>query len=585
MQSFLKLRGSTFWFRRKLPRPLGAHLGLQEFACSLRTGSRRDADARAKAVWLETERVFALAVSSLAREQALVLLRRIAREQPWAPSKDVAEVGERAAAGDERDVLAILEHARSDVLKLPPDEQGRVLLFLREWLDLLDMHGRKVTEEAMTRHAGTVGATTGLLEHVKTLNRQRHHLALVKGLGEQVERQANTTEPTVASFVDDFLTDKMRGGRGKKAYTAGTAYQSRTTYRLWTELMGEVPVSKVSGREAGLFREQLLRLPSSHGKAVGKGAVRPQISAVQAIEAGDARDGVARAVAEAAGQEVTGLVPRLSLKTAARHFSAMTQLWKWLRAREHVHSLPFSGFDFPRSGSARAARDDWSEADLLTLLQSDHMKRAATERGRDWWLVALAMFTGMRLEELCRLRPGTDIRMENGTVFLLVQEQKDPTWSPKTEAGERAVPVHHLLVEAGLMEWMDEQAGRGAIRIVPSTRPTGREGKLGNEPSRRFSKLKIGLGVASKTTFHGFRHGVSTILRNEDATLREAWIDAVLGHEGDGGKSLGISTYFKRVGAANLQRVVEGIHYPEAVEAAFRDLAALSLEGRAASAS
>ena len=137
MQDFLKLRGTTFWFRRKVPKGLALRLGIREFACSLRTGSRRDADARAKSVWLETERVFALAVTSLTREQAQVLLRRIAQEQPWAPSDDVAEVGRRAAAGDERDVLAILEHARKDVLLLPPEEQGRVLLFLREWLDEL----------------------------------------------------------------------------------------------------------------------------------------------------------------------------------------------------------------------------------------------------------------------------------------------------------------------------------------------------------------------------------------------------------------------------------------------------------------
>lgn len=577
MQEFLKLRGTTFWFRRKVPKGLAPRLGIREFACSLRTGSRRDADARAKAVWLETERVFALAATSLAREQALVLLRRIAQEQPWAPSADVAEVGRRAAMGDERDVLAILEHARKDVLQLPPEEQGRVLLFLREWLDLLEMHGRQATEEAMARHAGTVGAATGTVEHVKALNRQRHHLALIRDLGKQVENKATQPEPRVTTFVDDFIADRTNPELGRKAYTPGTANQSRTTYRLWAELMGEVPVAKVTGREAGLFRELLLRLPASHGKAVGKGAVRPQVSALQAIEAADAKDAIARAAAKAAGRPVAGLVPRLSLKTAARHFSAMTQLWKWLRAREHVTALPFGGFEFPRVRSARAARDDWSEADLLRLLRSDHMRAAAATRGRDWWLVIIAMFTGMRLEEICRLRPGADVSLVEGVPLLLVQEQLEPPppWSPKTEAGERAVPVHSLLAEAGLLEWAADRDAQGELRVVPGTRHTGPDAKLGAEPSRQFSKLKMGLKVARKTTFHSFRHNVSTTLRNEDASLREAWIDAVLGHEGDGGKSLGITTYLKRVGVANLAKVVAGIRYSDAVETALQELAAL----------
>ena len=147
--------------------------------------------------------------------------------------------------------------------------------------------------------------------------------------------------------------------------------------------MGDVPVARVTGREAGLFRERLLCLPASHGRAVGKGGKRPQVTAMQAIAAADARDEVARAVAKAAERPATGLVPRLSLKTAARHFSAMAQLWKWLRAREHVSTLPFTGFEFSRVHSARAARDGWSEADLLRLLRSPHMRAAAAARCRD----------------------------------------------------------------------------------------------------------------------------------------------------------------------------------------------------------
>ena len=268
MGESIKRRGGTFWFRRRVPHDAAKRLGMREFACSLRTGSRREAEGRAKAVWLETKRVFALVATSLAREQALLLLRRIAKEQPWAPSPDLQEAGRRAAMGDERDVLAILEHTRKDVLQLPPDEQGRVLMFLREWLDLLEMHGRKVTEEAVARAPGTSGPMTGLVEQVKVMNRQRHHLALVRDLGRQVENKAARPEPTVATFVDALVADRTSTGLGKKAWTAGTAYQNRTTYRLWSELMGDVPVARVTGREAGLFRERLLRLPASHGKAV-----------------------------------------------------------------------------------------------------------------------------------------------------------------------------------------------------------------------------------------------------------------------------------------------------------------------------
>ena len=57
--------------------------------------------------------------------------------------------------------------------QLPPEEQGRVLKFLREWLDLWEMHGRKVTAEAIALAPGTAGPMTGLVEQVKVMNRQR----------------------------------------------------------------------------------------------------------------------------------------------------------------------------------------------------------------------------------------------------------------------------------------------------------------------------------------------------------------------------------------------------------------------------
>jgi len=82
---FLKTRGETYWFRRKVPSALTRILGKQEVAVSLRTGLRREAENRARFAWAWIERAFSVAKgdTSIAREQALALLKRLARDEPW----------------------------------------------------------------------------------------------------------------------------------------------------------------------------------------------------------------------------------------------------------------------------------------------------------------------------------------------------------------------------------------------------------------------------------------------------------------------------------------------------------------------
>ena len=562
----LKRRCGTFWFRRRVPTPLVEVLGRTEYACSLRTGCRREAEARSRAVWLRVEEVFRqMAENTLARDQAFVLLRALAREAPW--EQDMLKpLYERARKGERRDLSDILTHTKDDILALPRAEQVQVVLHLRELAGAIDAHQqRKLLKDDPARlHLSRIALAQFELDGALTV--------------QAAETKADP-EPTIAEYIEPFLKEKTRKAVGHKPYGIETVRQTRTTFRLWGELMGEIPVTRVTGKEAGRFRELLLQMPASHGKAVGKGPNRTAaLHPLSAIKKADARDKAAAAVQEEA-DVAAALVPRLSLKTVKRHFSAMQQLWKYMRRRSVVDVNPFSGFEFPGTRSTRNQRDMWSEADLLTLLRSEHMRRVATARSRDWWMVIIAMYSGMRLEEICRLRPGTDVTLIDGTLTMLIQEQLEPPppWSPKSEAGERAVPVHPMLLELGFAEWVASRGGQA--RVVPGTRPYGPAKTLGAEFSRQFSKVKRGLKVGQKTVFHSFRANVSTILRNEDTSIRDVWIDAVLGHDGAGHKSLGITVYLKNIGIANLKLTVERIHYSEAVEAELRELVALKRAG------
>ena len=361
-------------------------------------------------------------------------------------------------------------------------------------------------------------------------------------LPEQRPATGKKKQARFSTFENGFLADKSREG----GYSGQTVAQVHATFRLWVELMGDRPVDEYTGGDAGRFRDLLLRMPASHGKG-------GRINAAEAIRLADHK---------ATFDQVP--VVRLATKTAKRHFSAMSQMWKWLQPREHVEKNIFSGFVFAGTGGGKSKRDDWSEADLVKLLRSAPFGLEAGQDAPERWLPLIGMYSGLRLEEIARLRPEDIVDIE-GILTFKIQEQ--PGWSPKTAAGERVVPVHPALLDLGVMGLVSRRHAEGTNRLFPDLRPTGPDGKLSAEFSRQFGKRKTALGVGPKTTFHSLRHSVRTILGNTD--IKDSWIDAVMGHEG-GEKSVGISVYLKRIGITNLATVVAAIRYPDAVTMAVR---------------
>ena len=568
MADFLKLRGQTWWFRRRIPAgTVPFHLGTY-IAKSVRTTDRRVGVIRARQAWVQSEELLqAMNTPDLSTDQARLLLRRFAQEDPWNPAPDLRRVYARAAAGDARDADDLLTVARPDLLSLPRDDRARALLHVRNLLDALDLHGQEqvaaLVGDEKPSDAQAFGLVVAHARHAtESYGRAKNFRAV---LAEAAERQADAAPPvTVASLAEDYLAERSRKTRDSAALTGNALYQLRLTYRLWTEAMGDIPMAAVSGREAGRFRDLLLRLPASHGKARGRTPTVPE-----AVTIADAKE--AQGVA----------VPRLTLKTAKRHFSSMLGLWRWAKRRDYVTSLPFAGFEFAGTRANRQARDEWSEADLLSLLRSDHMRRAAASRSRDWWLVSLGMFAGLRIEEACRLRSEDVVTVGDMPCVAIRAQEGEGGWTPKSAAGVRLVPLHPALLDAGIPALAGER--RGEDRLIPGLVPSGPQGQYGAAPSREFSRLKVKLGVSPATTFHSFRHSLSTIIRNRNATIRESWVDALLGHEGrddrtdedkaSRAKSVGDTVYRKRIHLENLALTVRAIEYPEPVMAAFLDLA------------
>ncbi len=327
------------------------------------------------------------------------------------------------------------------------------------------------------------------------------------------------------------------------------ARQRENTYRFFIEVCGDRPVREYTNKDAAKFKDMLARLPANYGKRKKRSG--PPVSIIDLVKQADK---------ERYPDRVTG-------QTLKNHFTRMSTLWTWLIQREDADKPIFTGWDHHENApkSRGSGYISWPESDLRKLIENP-WKSSTIPQSTYGMIVGIAAYTGMRLEEICRLR-SQDIEQIDGIPCIRVQEHKArqgypkaEAWDAKTEAGERLIPIHDELINAGLLT-LAENRDYYLFDFKFSAR-----GKRSATFQADFSDFKNKLEIPKKTVvFHSFRHNVSTMLRQRpdggDDGLREIWIDAFLGHEASH-KSSGTKSYLDGIDVRNMKKVADSVQYP-----------------------
>lgn len=379
MPNFIILQGRTYHFRRRVPGRLRKRLGQREFYRSLRTSVWRDASIGAARLFLATEVIFAMADDARLTDEEI---RAAARQ--W-----LAYDGRQHTAAIDRMSPAELSKARADIgerrlewsperladEEMPPSfatTQARL-----EAEDALERSGFEPTIERkhVVNRGGTwnvkpvrampppgfvttrswnqddVRRMQGAMRDVLDEYAERRWVAMSRPPGEE-GKATSVAKPAgsgrlLDACVEELITEKARKTADHRSWTPQSQAQARATFRLLKELIGVKPVGEYCRRDAGEFRKLLLQLPASFGKSPGK-------LAAQAIQAANATE---------KGRQV----PRMTMKTVKRHFSACSSMWKWLKSNGDVTENIFIGWEFPGTKSKKKKRLPWIDADLKRL--------------------------------------------------------------------------------------------------------------------------------------------------------------------------------------------------------------------------
>ncbi|MGF7153279.1 integrase [Novosphingobium gossypii] len=549
-------RGGIYHFRRVVPQPLRDRLARRELTCSLHTHQAGEARFLSRCLYLRSEELF-LAVesaSTLSDEDIAALVKDfyttvLARDDQFRLDADMPDQFREARAENYR-VLArnakqhLAENAYATVRQITS-----VMLARRYGLDAkFDKSSVRKTGQAMLR-AGVEIAETLRARAEGDFSYEPTDKLLIQALREKPVPQVSPspdgqarTSPMASGPLFSEAAEIFREAQLRRAvWERQTFLQARATYSIFSEFAGDRPLNQYVRADAGRFKALLEDLPANYSKAVEFRG----LSATAIVELALDMD-----------------VPRLSSRTVQRHFAALSTLWDSAIEQDTVTTNIFNDWKFHAAKQARDQRQMWHSEELDVLFhspvwtgcQSEHRRsKPGTQVFRDekFWLPLIAVFSGMRQEEICQLRLD-DVRQVDG--IWIFDLKKGEGRQLKNVRAIRKVPIHDSLIDLGFLRYIDEVRRTSAKLVFPNLKTGGADDRFGHNYSKWFTRYRQDTGLyVPKRDFHSLRHSATTFMKRAGVTA--SVVDEVTGHVTAGETA----RYNKGLTVANLKQAVDTI--------------------------
>ncbi|MBC7619431.1 MAG: site-specific integrase, partial [Candidatus Saccharibacteria bacterium] len=406
----------------------------------------------------------------------------------------------------------------------------------------------EVEAEIFGAHSARVAALEQLVQA-----RHEHKLQVAAVVGTTIEALTDKPGPLLTVAIDAYLNER----RTARAWTPKTLERWQVTFRLLLDGVGDQPITQVTRESLNGLLARLQRLPSNAGKKV-------ELAGMTFL-----------ALTEPGGK----FGPVLADETVNGHMSRISGFFKWAhRVEEYgLRKNPASGLLI--SKPERVKRKPFSDDQLLALFSHESWRTRTFLHPHYFWLMPLALLSGMRLNEACQLTLNDFTQVDGVKIIKCAnlddsQVQARKPVEPEDEAAPgvakrgkgdnstRQVPIHAELIRLGLLRWVAMLRAAGETQLFPELKPS-RDGH-GQAPSRWFQGYRSTCGIEGTQVyvFHSFRHHF--INRRLKAKVLPHDIAAIVGHETG---LITIDIYGQDFDMVELQKVVNAVGFPEVVKA------------------
>lgn len=331
--------------------------------------------------------------------------------------------------------------------------------------------------------------------------------------------------------VEQYFSEVDRAN----ALAAKTRSEKQDALKLLGEITGYGPLSELEKGDARKIKGTLLKLPKNRSKSLKtRGLKLNELLKLKDVEV-------------------------ISARTVNAYISNMQSFLKWAVNNGHAEQNVFTGMRVTVSKkTSDQLREAFTSDQLNTLFEHLTLNpHNLVKKDEHKWGALIGMFTGMRLNEVAQLEVSDIVNIE-GVWCIDVTEDGDANKRLKNATSNRRVPIHHQLIDCGLLDFIERQRRDANKRVFPKLTYTAQNG-YGRNIGRWFNeKLLPALGMKTPgLVYHSLRHTMATRLNQSDAP--ESKVKAILGYAQSG---VTFSVYFKEgFKPSQLKKVIDGFEF------------------------
>jgi integrase len=545
---YLIERGKGFAFRMAIPRPLRGKFksskGKPLFHVTIGLSTDSEREAQAKAIVLEHQWRQAFDRARRGSPLSPAEIEEAARETYQAMLEAMA-----ALPPAEQDLNAAIGVLEDDIEGEEWEEASRTIEAIER------RKGVKIEKDSATYAALAGAILTARLEAM--YGRQRAMRGLPseppaaftsQGIDPLTLQPAARAAPVLRSVrggvgfpeVSERFLDELQRDPGTKRREQSFR-QYKNAFRLFADYVNNAPLVAIDRKTAAGFLDTVAKLDPKWGQTP-KSKGLPLNALLAQFGRGK-------------GQ--------LSNAALNHYASALKSLFDWARKRgDFEGENPFAEQSRKLADPRKAGWSPYAVDELNKLFGSKlFTDTSAAQRLRAnkhsiettmRWVPLVALYSGMRLEEICQLQT-SDVKHDSGVWYFNVTSEGEGQ-KLKSEAATRRLPVHPELIRCGFLRYLKSLP---VGPLWPGLKRGGPDKKLSFYFSKRFTAYRRAVKIeGARKSFHSLRKNFTTAL--DEAGVHQADAAMLLGHA----RGFTFDHYSGGKGLQTLKGIVERVDYP-----------------------
>lgn len=246
---------------------------------------------------------------------------------------------------------------------------------------------------------------------------------------------------------------------------------------------------------------------------------------------------------------------KISKTTIKKYLQTFKEFLTFCRKRRIITENFRDDFIIPKRHDTISI-EEFSKDELKAIFNpATYPNRHNIYHSARYWIPLIALYTGMRLNEICQLYCD-DVKYENKIWYFQLTDER-PDQHLKNKQSHRIVPIHPKLIEFGLIDYLKDTRKNKKERLFFKLEYS-KKNHYAHQISTWFGRYLKEVQIKTRSkVFHSIRHLVKTYLR--DCKVPLEYQNAICGWTGT---DVGQKVYAGKVPLKNLYEEICKLDYP-----------------------